>query len=222
MVATLVQRYAHSARHTKNTLLGALCISSTPTLGIKDTVDRTFGAEVCAFRVSQKKNTQFLALCISNTPILRIQRHFRWPLGNRRMRIWRAASETHFFGIVHFKQNCTRYQKTLSVASFVLGCARSARHTRITQSLASCISNTPILRIQKPFCWQFGGRGTCGQRAAPKTYIFGIVHFKHTHTRYPKTPLIAILVQRHVRSARHTKNTQSLASCISNTPILGI
>ena len=57
-------------------------------------------------------------------------------------------------------------------------------------------------------------------RQNPKT--FGIVHFKHTHTMYPKTLLPAHLVQRYVRLGRHVRTVQFLALCISSTPIQGI
>ena len=36
--------------------------------------------------------------------------------------------------------------------------------------------------------------------------FFGIVHFKHTHARYPKTPLLAFLVQWYAGVARRTGN----------------
>ena len=37
--------------------------------------------------------------------------------------------------------------------------------------------------------------------------FLGIVQFKHTHTRYPMTLLLALLVQRYVRSAHRTQKT---------------
>ena len=104
-----------------------------------------------------------------------------------------------------------------------------------------CISNTPILGIQKHCCWHSWCAGMCAWDAAPKFHNFwhcafqnpphwasentvagifvaeectfgaprqtlnflGFVHFKHTHTRYPKALLVAYLVQRHAHLRRH-------------------
>ena len=65
--------------------------------------------------------------------------------------------------------------------------------------------------------------GAWGATPEAKQYVFGIVQFKHTHPRYPKTPLLAYGVQWYGCQRRHPRTqTIFLALCISNTPILGL
>ena len=52
--------------------------------------------------------------------------------------------------------------------------------------------------------------------------IFGMVHFKHTHTRHPKTLLLAYWVPKYVRLGRHIKAPPFVASSLSNTLLPGI
>ena len=58
--------------------------------------------------------------------------------------------------------------------------------------------------------------------ATPTMHMFGIVHFKTTHTRHPETLLVVRFVQRYACSARHPQNAHLLALCLSNTPTVGI
>ena len=60
-----------------------------------------------------------------------------------------------------------------------------------------------------------------GPNAQNPTF-FGIVPFKHTHTRYPKTMVVAYLVPRYARLGRHTKTAHFGALCISDRQILSI
>ena len=48
------------------------------------------------------------------------------------------------------------------------------------------------------------------------------MHFKHAHTRYPKTLLLAYWVQRYARLGRQIKDPPFVALCIPNTRILDI
>ena len=52
------------------------------------------------------------------------------------------------------------------------------------------------------------------------TIFFGIVRFKHTHPRYPKTPLLASGVHRYGCLERHPR-TDTIPFGVSNTTILG-
>ena len=53
------------------------------------------------------------------------------------------------------------------------------------------------------FWWHIWFTGMCVLGATPRVYFVGILHFKHIHTRYPKTLLVAYLVQRYARLGRH-------------------
>ena len=88
--------------------------------------------------------------------------------------------------------------------------------------MALRISNTHHTRFQKHCCWRIWCRGTRVWGATSKPHIFAIVHFKHIHTSFRKTTLLAYLVQRYARLGRHVETPQFLALCISNTPTLGI
>ena len=84
------------------------------------------------------------------------------------------------------------------------------------------ISNTPILDIQSHFCGKIWCRGMRAWSATPKPHMFGIAHFKLRHTRYPKTLVLADLMQRYARLERHTKPPHLFTLRSANTPILGI
>ena len=54
--------------------------------------------------------------------------------------------------------------------------------------------------------------------ATPKRHVFDIAHFKHPDPGYPKTLLLADLVQRYARLEPHALITQFLALPLSNIP----
>ena len=57
------------------------------------------------------------------------------------------------------------------------------------------INKTIIIQVQIPADGIFGAEVCAFGAPAPKHTFFGIVHFKHTHTRHPKTVLVAYIVQ---------------------------
>ena len=84
---------------------------------------------------------------------------------------WGATPKSRRFKIVHFKHTHTRYQKTLLVACLAQRCACLGRHAKNAHFLALCISNTPILGIQK-HCWlHVWCRGMRVWGATPKAHI---------------------------------------------------
>ena len=168
------------------------------------------------------ENTKVLALCISNTPILGIQKHCRLNISCRGMRVWGATPKPHTFGIVHFKYTHTRYPEILWVTYLVKRYARLGRQAKNAHFLAVCSSHTTTQGFQKHSLWHIWGIGMCVWGATRKTHIFGIVHFKHTRTRYPEILLVDDLVHRYARLGRQAKNAHFLALCISDTTIRGI
>ena len=134
----------------------------------------------------QNPNNIFLALCSSNTPILGIQKHLCWPMVRRDMGVWGATPEPkHYF-------------------------LERSQAGKFDPFLALPISNTPILAIQKHLFWPMMCRymGVWGTTPYPHDFC-GIVHFKHTHPRYPKTPFLAHDVQRYGCLGRHPR-TQTI------------
>ena len=112
----------------------------------------------------------------------------------------------HFFGIVHFKHIRTRYQKRLLVAYLgVQVCAFGATGQKYT-FFALCISTTPTIGVQKHCRWHIWCGGVCVRGATPKCTFFGMMHFKQTHTKYPKKMLVTYLVPRYARSGRNAKS----------------
>ena len=105
----------------------------------------------------------------------------------------------------------TGYPEPLLLACLVQRYVRLGRHAKNAHCMALYISNTPIVGIQKHCCWHTWCRGTCVWGATPKQQICGIVHFKQTHTRYPKTLLLAYLVQTYACLGRQAKNKNCMA-----------
>ena len=48
--------------------------------------------------------------------------------------------------------------------------------------------------------------------------LFGILHFKHTHTGYPKTLLLTYVVQKYARLGRHAKTQREVAGVKPKPP----
>ena len=113
------------------------------------------------------------------------------------------------FSIVHVKHTHTGYPETLLLAYLVQKYGCLWRGVKPPQLLALCISNTPILGIQKHCCWLFWCRGTCVSGTGFKFTTFDIVHIKHTYTRYPGTLMLAYLLQRYGCLGCHSR-TQTI------------
>ena len=150
------------------------------------------------------------------------------------MRVWRARPIAHIFSIAHFKRIHTTYPKTPLLAILMQRYARLARHSKHTHTryaktlvLALVVQRyvRSVCHTQKVLFWHcafqthtyeaskhnYGGTfgvAVCAFGTPHQNHtFFGIVHFQHTHTRSPKTFLVAILVQWYACSAHHTKNT---------------
>ena len=66
---------------------------------------------------------------------------------------FRAPYQKHtLFGIAQLKHSKTKCLKTPRLAFLVYAYVRSGRHTKNTHGMALCISNTPILGIQRHSC----------------------------------------------------------------------
>ena len=84
------------------------------------------------------------------------------------------------------------------------------RHAETPHFFALCSANTPTLGVQKHFFWPMVCRCMGVWGATPKTKQFSsIVHYKHPHPRYSKTPFLAHGVQRYGRLGCHPR-TQTL------------
>ena len=221
LLAYLVQAYARLGRHAKSAHFLVLCVSNIPILGIQKHCCwhiwcrgmRAWGATpkahifwYCAFQTAPCWVSKDTVAVIFGAEVC--------ALGAPRQR-------RTFFGMVHFKHLHTKYPKTLLLAYLVQWYALGAPHQKRT-FLVWCISNTPMLGIQKHCCCDIWCRGMRAWGATPKAHIFGMVHFKQPHTRYPKTLLLRYLVQRCARLGRHAKSAHFLVLCVSNIPILGI
>ena len=108
------------------------------------------------------------------------------------MRVWGATPKTHtlfgivqlrhhhtrhskthtLFGIVQLRHHHTRHSKTLQIEYFVHRSVCLGRHPKNTHFLALCISNTPILGIQKYCWWHIWCRGMRVWAATPKQHTF--------------------------------------------------
>ena len=77
----------------------------------------------------------------------------------------------------------------------------------------------PIRGIWKGFFCFSVQQYACSARYTKNTHFWA---FKHTHTKYPKAPLLACLVQQYAHLARDTVIRHFLALRIKNTSILGI
>ena len=87
--------------------------------------------------------------------------------------------------------------------------------------LAVCVSKTTIPVIQKKLCWTMGyhDMGVWGATRNPQIIFSGIGHFKHHHSRYPKTPLPAYGVQWYGWLGRHPgRQTMFVWNCAFQTP----
>ena len=75
------------------------------------------------------------------------------------------GTRTIFFGIVHFKHPHPRYPKSSFLVYGVQRCVG-----------VLCISNTPILGIQKHFCWPMGysGMGVWSATPEPTHYFLAL------------------------------------------------
>ena len=115
--------------------------------------------------------------------------------------------ERTFSGLVHFKHTRSRYLTTLLVAYWVQRCVLSGRHPTSAHFGHRAFQAHPyqIPGIQKPLWWYVWCRGMQVRGATARLHFFGIVLFKHTRSRYPKTLLVAYLVQRYRCLGRHTQ-----------------
>ena len=89
-------------------------------------------------------------------------------------------------------------------------CVRGAAPEPKQYLLALCISNIPIIGIQKKLCWllSHSGMGVWGATPEPK-HLLCVVHFNHPHPRHPKIPLLAYGVLQYGCLRRHPR-TQSI------------
>ena len=148
-------------------------VQTPPFLGIQNTFAGLWGAVVSVFGAPPQIPNNIFGIVHFNhhhrrypkTPLLAygvpwygcLERHPR--------------TQTTFFRIVHFKRPNPRYPKTPLLACRVQGYGCLGRHPRTqTIFLALCISNTPILGIQKHVCWRVGysGMGVWGATPKPK------------------------------------------------------
>ena len=85
-----------------------------------------------------------------------------------------------FFGIAQCKHPHTRYPKTPLWTDLAQRYTRLEHHAETPHFLALRSANTPILGIQKPFCWQIWCRGMRASSATPKPHIFLVLCISNT------------------------------------------
>ena len=208
LMADLVQRSECSGRHFKSAHFFALCISTTPIYQVsKNTFGGIFDAEVCAPVPPQTHPCQ-----VSKT-------FFGGMFGAEVCAFGAPAKGAHFWQRA-FETHHTRYpKKTLLLAYLVQRYARSGRHPKTAHFWHHAFQPYTYQASKITSGGMFGAE-VCTFRVPPQERTFScIVHFTHTCARYPKTLLLAPLVQRSVRLWRHFKSAHFPALCISNTPI---
>ena len=142
-------------------------------------------------------------------------KHPKTPLWALVVQKYSAPQQKHIiFDIVHFKHAQTRYPKTLLLASLVQLYAHLARRTESRHFLALCILNTSTLGIKDAFGCTFGAEACEFDVPHQQNTMAG--SFKHTRNRHPKTLLMAIVMQNHVRSACGT--SRRLGSHLASVP----
>ena len=135
--------------------------------------------------------------------------------------VWSAASKANKIGTVHFKHTHTRYPETLLLAYLVQRFGCLGRRIKPQNFWHCAIQTHPYQVPRDTVAGIFGAEVWVSGVPRPNPTIFGIVHFKHTHTRYPDTLLLAYLLQKYGCLGRGIKTAHFLALWISNTQILG-
>ena len=111
------------------------------------------GAEVCAFGAPRRTPTIFGIAHFKHTPYKVSKNTVAGMVDAEVCAFGEPRQNPTIFGFVHSKHTHTRYPKTLLLAYLVQRYVRLGRHLKNPQFLALCISNTPILGIQKHCRW---------------------------------------------------------------------
>ena len=157
------------------------CVSNTTILG---TQKHLCWPMMCrgmgGWSATPESKQYFLASCVSNTPLLGIQKHLFWPMVRAGMGGWKATPES------------TQYFLVRGVTAHL---GYSGLHYGYFQVCFTCERTlracTPERKKKK--------------KKRIHTIFFGIVCFKHTHSRYPKIPSLAHGVQRYGWLERHLR-----------------
>ena len=146
-------------------------------------------------------------------------RYCCWHVWCTGMCLWGATPKTHIFWHCAFQTHLYRPSKT--TVGGILGaevCVFGAPHQKHT--FWHCEFHTYPYPSKNTAGGTFGVQARAFGAPPHKHTLFGIVHFKHTHTRHPKTRLLAYLVQRYARLGSQAIRANYLALCISYRPIL--
>ena len=137
--------------------------------------------------------------------------------------LWAPCQICTFFGIALFNNPHPRYSKTCLLAYLVQGYARLGRLAKTPIFLALRISNTPMLGIQKHFCWHIWCKGMRAWSAAPKTHSFldqvKSSSFARLFVPVPPQPYKLWHSATKTPCSRVSKNT---SACISGAPVCAL
>ena len=222
LVVRLVQMYACSERHPQNAHFLALCISNTPVLGIQNYFWWHIWCKSMHVQSATPRVHIFCHRAFQKHPYQGSKNTFGGMFGAKVCTFGAPPPQCTFLALCVSKTPIPGIGKHFWWCVWCRGMHVQGATPQNAHVLALRISNTPLLGIQKYFWWHICCRSMHVQGATPRVHIFGILYFKHTHTRYPKTLLAVCFVQRYAHLARQPKSAHFLALCISNASIPGI
>ena len=141
------------------------------------------------------------------------------------MDAWSATPKTRPFWSLRILNTPIRCRNSTLQAGLVQRYACLERYAKKPHFVALCSANTPILGVQKHLFLAPAVQKHGRLRRHPRTQAIFFDTVQHTHARYPQKPLLAWgmgYIGIGVWGATPEPKEYFLASCSSNTPILGI